>query len=94
MAEEEVLYSEDGRIGSESDDYIHDYTVDLYLKVGLFCGWSWQEFCQTPLPVIHTLSREIDFRIRNSENVLLNWTGQAVLQAISMILNSIFNKNR
>lgn len=40
------------------------YNVALYLKVGLFCGWSWQEFHDTPLWVTDEISKEIDRRLK------------------------------
>ncbi len=40
------------------------YEVSLYLKVGLFCGWSWQEFQDTPILIREAISMEIDNRLK------------------------------
>lgn len=37
--------------------------IDLYMKVGLFCGWSWKEFKETPYPVIKYINKDIDNKL-------------------------------
>ena len=40
------------------------YSIALYLKVGLFCGWDWESYINTPLWVIDSISEEIDKRLK------------------------------
>lgn len=40
------------------------YEIALYLKVGLFCGWDWRAFTETPLIVREAISLEIDNRLK------------------------------
>lgn len=49
----EILYSKSGRTGTyftdeEGNDLLFERKIALYLKVGLFFGWNWQEFEATP----------------------------------------------
>ena len=39
------------------------YKVEEYLKVGLFCGWSWREFEETPLWVRKYISNSLDEKL-------------------------------
>ena len=39
------------------------YDIQEYLKVGLFCGWNWNEYLDTPPWVIEAISKEIDKRL-------------------------------
>lgn len=62
-------YAESGSI-EETDPWI-----SLYMKVGLYCGWSWQEFKDTPYPVIKGINAQIDNKLDNIDNpqTFLNW---------------------
>lgn len=40
-----------------------EYLVQEYLKVGLYCNWSWEEFENTPPWVRAYISRDIDQRL-------------------------------
>jgi len=82
MSEKEILYSEKGHIGTEEEDPIRELEIALYIKVGLFFGWDWQQFQATPYPVTKRLSEEIDFRIQEMDTILLNWNTLSMLQAI------------
>jgi hypothetical protein len=95
----EILYSESGRTGThyeeakppdedEDKDPFFEYRIMLYMKVGTFFNWSWQEFELTPLPVSERLSEEIDFRLQNlgESPLMLNWTALAVLEAMMRAL--------
>ena len=33
--------------------------IDLYLRVGLFFGWTFQEFWNTPVPLVKELEKEM-----------------------------------
>jgi hypothetical protein len=92
MAQEEVLYSERAQIGTEVEDPIEEKEILLYLKVGLFCGWSWQEYMATPNSVIKRISEEIDFRLENPEATSLNWYSCGTSQALCQIVNAVFGK--
>lgn len=81
MAEEssEILFSSSGRSGTHYEDTVEaegiendsllgpidDYKIQLYMKVGKYFGWSWQDFEATPLPIIKELSLEIDHRMEH-----------------------------
>lgn len=89
---EEVLYSASTQSGThyeeaapeEEGDPIDNYKYALYMKVGLFFGWSWKEFEETPLPVVEELSDRIDHRMRNfNSDLFLNWQAMAFFQAIA-----------
>jgi len=84
----EILYSESGHIGTEEEDPMFELKIALYFKVGLFFGWNWQEFEATPYPVVKRLSEEIDFRLSNSDTILLNWNVLAMMQAVSHLFSS------
>lgn len=83
----EILYSELGRTGTfyeeEKLDALWEAKVAYYLKVGLFFGWSWQEFEATPFPVVKRLSEEIDFRLEHMDSNLIDWKCLSTLLAIS-----------
>lgn len=87
--DKEILYSAKGRTGTfyeEPEDVnpLDEYRIALYMKVGLFFGWSWQDFEATPLPVTERLSEEIDFRLENADSdICLNWNGLAFFLAIA-----------
>ena len=89
MANKEILYSQSGRTGTfftddEGNDLLFERKIALYLKVGLFFHWTWQDFEATPYPVIKRLSEEIDFRIENlGGSMLLNWDSLSTLDGIA-----------
>lgn len=64
--------------------------VDCYLKVGLFCGWTWNEFRETPYTVIKAIDKEIDNRLKNilSPGSFLSWQQIAVNVAIAKAFGS------
>ena len=97
MSDKEVLFSNKGRTGTHyeetveaeelesNEDPIDEYKIALYMKVGLFFGWSWQEFLATPVPVTKRLGEEIDFRLENldSDQIFLNYDCISMLLAIA-----------
>lgn len=59
--------------------------IDLYMKVGLYCGWSWKQFKETPYPVIKYINKEIDRKLKaatGSGGSFLNWNQLAFSIAI------------
>ena len=97
MSESKVLFSASGKTGEYYKDVVKaeeiqpeewdispymDYKIQLYLKVGLYCNWSWQEFCETPYPVIKYISDEMDFRLEHHDTNIFNWQMLAFLLAI------------
>ena len=95
----EILFSSSGRSGThyeetaeaegiENDSLlgpIEDYQVQLYMKVGTYFGWSWQEFIATPLPVIKELALEIDHRMEHimEPGMYLDYNMLGVLIAVA-----------
>ena len=49
--------------------------LPLYLKVGLFCGWTYTEFMDQPYNIIKAINAEIDRRLENldDKNSFLHW---------------------
>lgn len=101
MTEEssEILFSSSGRSGTYYEETaeaegientsllgpIEDYQIQLYMKVGTYFGWSWQEFMATPLPIIKELALEIDHRMEhlNEPGMYLNYNMISFLMAIA-----------
>lgn len=93
---EEVLFSNSSKTGThyeetveaeelEETDPLLEYKVALYMKVGLFFGWSWQDFDKTDILVTKRLAEEIDFRLMNldSEQMFINYDSIGMLMAIA-----------
>ena len=59
--------------------------LPLYLKVGLFCGWTYTEFMDQPYNIIKGINKEIDDRLENLEDKggFLNWMQISVALAIT-----------
>ena len=59
--------------------------VPLYLKVGLFCNWSYKEFMETPYEVIKAINSHIDTKLENIEmqDTFLSWQHIFVTLAIA-----------
>ena len=102
MEDQEILFSSTGRSGTnyeetveaegiDEDDLlgaIDNYQVQLYIKVGGYFGWSWQEFMATPMPIIKELALEIDHRMEHlmDPGHYLNYNMLGMLAAIAKVL--------
>lgn len=63
--------------------------IDLYLKVGLYCHWSWKEFKETPYEVIKYINSDIDSKMKTClEGTLVSWEHIYIMLA----LNKLFGK--
>lgn len=71
----------------ESNGTIEDKPlwIDLYMKVGLFCGWSWEDFKNTPYAVIKYINTEIDSRLKKAtfKGNFLTWDQLSIQIALA-----------
>lgn len=58
-----------------------DYLVDLYMKVGLFCHWSWNQFEDTPTWAVQKINSRIDKKIE--EEQIINYDHLILLLVLS-----------
>lgn len=52
----------DVKKGKDLDDF-SKYLIELYIKVGSFFGWSWDQFLDTPWDAIDYMNMDIDERL-------------------------------
>lgn len=59
--------------------------VGLYMKVGMFCGWSYREFQETPYHIIKAINKHIDEKMDKFDSAqdFLSWRVIETAQAIS-----------
>ena len=109
MSEPKVLYSASGRTGEHYKDVVKaeelseeeysalnpyiEYKIQMYMKVGLYCNWSWKDFCETPYPVIKYISDEMDFRLEHSDSSIFSWQMLAFFLAVSRLFSGSKGQN-
>lgn len=70
---------------AQKEEYTYDdYLVDLYIKVGLFCNWSWQDFENTEIKVVQKINSRIDKKI--DEEQIINYQHLVLLLVMSKVL--------
>ena len=61
--------------------------VPLYMKVGLWCGWSYNEFMETDYTVIKNINNYIDKKLENAGEHPVHWMQLFAYLAISKALS-------
>mgnify|MGYP001588489567 CR=1 FL=1 len=90
FVEKEEESSKVALVKEYSLDPFDEYYAETYLRVGLFCGWNWNEFMETPQWVVDYIDGEIVRRFstndpKNNKPEPLNYFHSALILALGRL---------
>ena len=70
----------------ELEDNFNELVASWYMKTGVYCNMSPNEFLDTEYALLKAITKEIDYKIQNYDTEIINYYHLALLAAASKIL--------